>query len=360
MIRNNILRVLTQKRFWVALAVLILCLIFIALNKSCTARDVQDYALETVSAAFEPLVTPVNEQLTQGEQLNTRLLYASYITLFDNWKYRSGDELRRRLLVCFYDEAAERVEPVKDAEAVFNRIQNQFGLVIDDKQRKDMLALSKTLAIGWVNSTKVLTRNLYTQDGAKSNIGLVNFAWNALNCNSGYVFGAVGQTINTSFLQQQQRRFAENERANLTQSQVGSIFINFGGRPGFDCIGLIKAYSWLDESTGEISSKHQNAMPDCNANGLYEIAGVKGDIAAMPDIPGLAVQKDGHVGVYIGGGEVIEARGNELGVAKTKLKGRGWLHYVQVPTLTYVQSGTYRIQNKSMTIADGKIVNTAN
>jgi cell wall-associated NlpC family hydrolase len=39
----------------------------------------------------------------------------------------------------------------------------------------------------------------------------------------------------------------------------------------------------------------------------------------MPDIPGLAVWHDGHIGVYIGGGQVIEAMGTKYGVVKTEL-----------------------------------------
>jgi hypothetical protein len=322
--------------------------------KSCTARNVRDYALETVSVEFEPFVTPVSERV--GQQLNTRLIYAAYIKLFDNWNYQKSDQLKKRLVDCFFENTTTQAAAITDSEAIFDRIQEEFGLVINAAQRRDMVALSKTLAIGYMNSGTVLLKNLDAVGGTKTNIGLANFAWNALDCQSGYVFGAVGQPINTPFLQQQQRRFTGNERADLTDSEVDSIFINFGGRPGFDCIGLIKAYSWINESTGGISQKNPGAMPDCNADGLYQIAAVKGDISAMPDTPGLAVQKDGHVGIYIGGGEVIEARGNKLGVAKTKLQGRGWLHYVQVPTLTYVQIGTYSIHGEKVEIVDSKAV----
>ena len=354
--KRHILRIVTMKRSWCAFALLILCLIWIFAAKSCTERNVRDYALETVSVEFEPVVTPINERLAQGQQLNTRLLYAAYIKLFDNWNYQDSDQLKKRLAACFFDQTTEQAAAITDTEIIFDRIQQEFGLVIDAAQRRDMVALSKTFAVGYMSSGAVLLKNLNVGDGAKTNIGLANFAWNALDCRSGYVFGAVGQLINTPFLQQQQRRFAGNDRANLTDSEVDSIFINFGGRPGFDCIGLIKAYSWINETTGGISSKNPNAMPDCNANGLYEIATVKGDLSAMPDIPGIAVQKDGHVGIYIGGGEVIEARGNKLGVAKTKLEGRGWLHYVQVPTINYVQNGTYFIHGAKVKIVDEKAV----
>lgn len=40
---------------------------------------------------------------------------------------------------------------------------------------------------------------------------------------------------------------------------------------------------------------------------MYYNASVSGTIDTMPDIPGLAVWHDGHIGVYIGDGYVIEA-----------------------------------------------------
>lgn len=53
-------------------------------------------------------------------------------------------------------------------------------------------------------------------------------------------------------------------------------------------------------------------MPDIGANQMYYNAKESGPISTMPDIPGLAVWHEGHIGVYIGGGQVIEARLLEL------------------------------------------------
>ena len=57
--------------------------------------------------------------------------------------------------------------------------------------------------------------------------------------------------------------------------------------------------------------------------------------SGMPDTPGLAVWKSGHIGVYIGNGEVIEAMDTRYGVVKTKLQGRGWTHWLEVPGIKY-------------------------
>lgn len=44
----------------------------------------------------------------------------------------------------------------------------------------------------------------------------------------------------------------------------------------------------------------------------------------------------GHVGVYIGNGEVIEARGHAYGVVTTKLSSRGWTQWGKCPYIDYI------------------------
>ena len=62
----------------------------------------------------------------------------------------------------------------------------------------------------------------------------------------------------------------------------------------------------------------------------------KGLIAKMPEIPGILVFMDGHVGVYIGNGYVIEARGHVFGVVKTALKDRPWKNWGYCPYIIYL------------------------
>ncbi len=45
----------------------------------------------------------------------------------------------------------------------------------------------------------------------------------------------------------------------------------------------------------------------------------------------------GHVGVYVGNGEVIEARGHAYGVVKTKLKARPWKQWGKLKWIEYVE-----------------------
>lgn len=48
-------------------------------------------------------------------------------------------------------------------------------------------------------------------------------------------------------------------------------------------------------------------MKDVTADGMFNLAVEKGPISTMPDIPGIAVWHQGHIGVYIGNGYVIHA-----------------------------------------------------
>jgi hypothetical protein len=61
-----------------------------------------------------------------------------------------------------------------------------------------------------------------------------------------------------------------------------------------------------------------------------------GGMDSLPDMPGVAVRFSGHVGIYIGGGEVAEWRGFDYGCVITKLAGRKWTHWYMLPWVEYV------------------------
>lgn len=134
-----------------------------------------------------------------------------------------------------------------------------------------------------------------------------------------------------------------------------------------DCIGLAKGYAWTNggdgviESIGQSATKFKNSyasngMPDKSANGMFEYAknlGLDwGSINTIPEIPGLAVRCDGHVGYYIGNGEVVEARGFNYGVVITKLKDRPWLHWYKLPVIQYTTTSTVTVQTPESKLGD--------
>ena len=78
-------------------------------------------------------------------------------------------------------------------------------------------------------------------------------------------------------------------------------------------------------------------MPDISADQMYDNATEKGSIDTIPEIPGLAVWHEGHIGIYIGEGVVIEAKGTRHGVVQTQLANSSWTHWLKIPYINYVE-----------------------
>ena len=78
-------------------------------------------------------------------------------------------------------------------------------------------------------------------------------------------------------------------------------------------------------------------MPDIGADQMYRTAAEKGPISTMPEIPGLAVWHQGHIGIYIGNGYAIEAMGTRYGVVKTQVAARSWTHWLKIPYINYIE-----------------------
>lgn len=167
---------------------------------------------------------------------------------------------------------------------------------------------------------------------AKTNIGLVQYAGKALQEKWGYVWGTFGYVLTETLFQEKLKQYPEH-----VDPFKNFIAANWLGRRVTDCVGLIKSYLWFDGSDGKIK---YNALTDKNANDMYYLAKEKGTINTMPEIPGLCLWKKGHIGVYIGAGQVIEAKGTRYGVVKTPLKGVGantWTHWLKCPYIEYVE-----------------------
>ena len=165
----------------------------------------------------------------------------------------------------------------------------------------------------------------------KTNEGLAAYARKALAEGWRYWYGATGVKCTAELLARKTAQYPEHYKSDRTARYNRDIA---EGRMAADCIGLVKGYMWLDEDTGRQVYK-ANACPDASANGMFAQAAEKGDIASMPDVPGLMVRFNGHTGVYVGGGKVIEARGFNYGVVETEIDRRPWTHWYRLPGLIY-------------------------
>lgn len=104
------------------------------------------------------------------------------------------------------------------------------------------------------------------------------------------------------------------------------------GKTCADCVGACKGYAWNN-------GKKKAEVPDKSANGMFSYAKSKGadwgTIDTLPELPGVALRFDGHVGYYIGNGYAIEWRGFAYGCVRTKVSGRKWTHWYRLPWIDY-------------------------
>lgn len=166
-----------------------------------------------------------------------------------------------------------------------------------------------------------------------------------------YWYGTCVYKCTTSTLKSKTNQYPSHYGSDRTAKYKAQIAAKMVSA---DCVGLGKGYNWTYGGEGVIESigtdktfksKYGNNCPDKSANGMFTYAKSKGlkygKIATIPEVPGLAVRKDGHVGYYIGNGEVVEAYGFSKGIIITKLKSRPWTDWYEFPGIKYV-SGDYK------------------
>ena len=131
-----------------------------------------------------------------------------------------------------------------------------------------------------------------------------------------------------------------------------------------DCIGGAKGYAWTNGGQGvleaigtdkSITSKYgSNGCPDKGANSMFTWAKSKGmdwgTIDTLPEIPGLALYKDGHAGYYIGNGYAVEWQGFSWGCVKTQVKKRPWTHWYKLPFIDYGDTSGAQIAVEAVTV----------
>lgn len=165
-----------------------------------------------------------------------------------------------------------------------------------------------------------------------TNKGLVTYCQAMLDYKSPYWYGTFGQIANEEL-------YVEKKKAYPDQYNKWSkaSFSEQYGKKVHDCSGLIKGYFMTPGSSSYPTAPAKyDAKYDLSSSALEARATEKGPISTIPELPGLIVWKQGHVGVYVGNGYVIEERGHSYGTVKTKLTDRPWEKWLKHPYINYV------------------------
>ena len=175
-------------------------------------------------------------------------------------------------------------------------------------------------------------------------------AWCQKMIGQPYWYGTVVYKCTLSLLSRKTTQYPSHYGSSRTTRYKQDIAAQ---KVAADCIGGSKGYAWTNGGQGvleaigtdkAITSKYgSNGCPDKGANGMFEWAKSKGMdwgvIGTLPELPGVALRFDGHVGYYIGGGYAVEWRGFNYGCVKTKVSDRKWTHWYKLPFINYGEAG---------------------
>lgn len=219
-----------------------------------------------------------------------------------------------RLVSCFAEEQTD--------EQLIAAVNAEFGT---DISAEDFAKVMRAIRATYIDTSR------YGDPTTKNNEDLVVWVKEARDAQWGYVWGTHCTVLTEDVLAYLLELYPEN--VGDYEAIIRSKWL--GGRTA-DCTGLIKGYGWLDPETGEVGYG-TNGMPDINSEQMYQNATEKGPISTIPEIPGLAVWFEGHIGVYIGDGKVVEAMGTAYGVRETTLSRGRWTHWLKIPYINYIE-----------------------
>ena len=323
--------------------------------------------MQTAFSLLDSAVAEVNATMTDGNRLDPIQVKAIFYALCFG-ESAPSQRAADRFVDCFFiteqrtrsvtveledgsiieqEETYTATVPLSLA-AAYENLAAKLGRIITDEDKENAAHIYTMIAgnangsdgtgasggtiqidYGYGSGSTELDTSGFTNPVGKNADDLVQYAIHAYQEHWGYVWGTFGLVLTESLFEAKLAQYPDALAGNadfIRQTWVG-------GRTT-DCVGLIKGYGWLDAETEEIVY-NTNGMPDISANEMYHSATASGPIDTIPETPGLAVWHEGHIGVYIGNGEVVEAMGTRYGVVKTKLEGARWTHWLKIPYISY-------------------------
>ena len=161
-----------------------------------------------------------------------------------------------------------------------------------------------------------------------TNIELVEFVSKKLGIP--YVYGMKGEMMSLAKFNELRNRYGNMVWAS-DRNKIGKVCV--------DCSGLISWATGKQRGSSQYKEKAEKVHP----------------ISTIAQAPvGVAVWKQGHIGVYIGNGEYIAADGSAYGVRKNKLSKADFTHWFEICDVQYVEDN--EIVENSKIIINGKEV----
>ena len=318
----------TLKKAAMAILVVIVALLMpmaaiIAVFSGTLELDVaalQEQITENMSDSDRQMLQQVEDNMNaiqtalREADMASRVKEAQVLYILALYDHSSQPGFVSRLVNCF--------QPEQTDDQLIAAVNSTFGT--------NIVTEDFTKLVGNVRSQYVDTSN-FVYPTTKNNLDLVQWAIAAEAAGWGYVWGTFGQVLTRDALTAKVAQYPDN--VGIYEEYIRSHYL---GKRTADCAGFIKGYCWYNPETDSVSYA-TNGMPDLGANQMYQTATVKGPISTMPEIPGLAVWHQGHIGIYIGNGYAIEAMGTRYGVVKTRVAARSWTHWLKIPYINYIE-----------------------
>lgn len=301
-------------------------------------------------AVLDEAISEAEAQMEGGNLDNIHIKSIFYSLNFGAEDLSLSSVEARAFVDCFvvYEERTQTVDGVEvtyiivvpvSLDTAYGKL-SLSGLTVDGEDKANAQKIYERIAFGGARAftgeierggtgSTMLDISLFIAPETKNNLDLVAYAEQAFDSGWGYVWGTYGDILTDLLLGYKLEQYPDG--VGNYEEFIRSNWL--GGRTT-DCVGLIKGYGWLNPETLKIEYG-TNGMPDFGADSMYKSAAASGPMDTMPDIPGLAVWKSGHIGIYVGNGKVIEAMGTKYGVVKTNLADRSWSAWLEIPCINY-------------------------
>lgn len=161
-----------------------------------------------------------------------------------------------------------------------------------------------------------------------TNKQLVDCFTRYLNEQWGYVYGARGELYTQAVAENWEREKRQVPEGKWSKEHYFTRdCAKWFDHNVADCMGgLICALSEYDNGiAAQLSENFRGQIKE------------SGTINTLPNISGLVIWKEGHVGLYVGGGYAIEFRGTDYGCIKTKVEDRYWTHWGKIKGVEYYE-----------------------